>query len=201
MLKYLSWEGGNREKEKNAIPNDLHVIQYLFLFGWKALKKEELWTGSWENLVLVLVSKWRDWTWGSYSVFWSSNSLSLAPVFLKQTFAVGLSCSFHSTGMAVLNLPANNLLPVDPEIVLKCSSYLMPDVYYSALNVYLSQALSWHPEKDEREMPEGLTLFPWIPDTTFISTLLEREGCTCGKWLEQRTKCLVLCWSFMLYLY
>ena len=147
MLKYLSWEGGNREKEKNAIPNDLHVIQYLFLFGWKALKKEELWTGSWENLVLVLVSKWRDWTWGSNSVFWSSNSLSLAPVFLKQTFAVGLSCSFHSTGMAVLNLPANNLLPVDPEIVLKCSSYLMPDAYYSALNVYLSQALSWHPEK------------------------------------------------------
>ena len=121
MLKYLSWEGGNREKEKNAIPNDLHVIQYLFLFGWKALKKEELWTGSWENLFLVLFYKWRDWTWGSNSMFWSFffflmfwslNSLSLAPVCLKQTFALGLSCSFHSTGMAVLNLPANNLLPL-----------------------------------------------------------------------------------------
>ena len=71
MLKYLSWEGGNREKERNAIPNDLYVIQYLFLIGWKALKKEELWTGSWENLVLVLVSEWRDWTWGSNSVFWA----------------------------------------------------------------------------------------------------------------------------------
>ena len=48
-------------------------------------------------------------------------------------------------------------------------------------------------------MPEGLTLFPWIPDTTFISTLLEREGCTCGKWLEQSVLFCIghLCYTFI----
>ena len=72
MLKYLSWEGGNRGKEKNAIPNDLHVIQYLFLFGWKALKKEELWTHEWSVAFSVGQLQNKSEIWG---ISWTRGEL------------------------------------------------------------------------------------------------------------------------------